>query len=387
LAKNTRLVKNFLRILVCPLDWGIGHATRCVPVIRQLREQNHEIIIAADGQGLEFLQRYFSDLKFIRFRGMRIKYPSGRRMIPKMIIQSPAILFNIFSEHQHLKKIIKDKKPDVVISDNRFGLWSKEVYSIYMTHQVMIKAPANLKWAEPLLHKAHRWFIRQYDECWIPDLPGDINLSGDLSHKYPIPANAKYIGLLSRFESNISHSPPPHVPQSPPLPVSPSPRLPVPSSPDLLFLLSGPEPQRTIFEKIILKELEQHRGLHAVILQGLPGNYKEHSPAPGVMVLNHLPDGELAELVSISRIIVCRPGYSTLMDLIALGRNAILVTTPGQTEQEYLAENLSSKGSFYSIEQDKFNLDEVLEAGKKLKQSPEFLFLTGNFQSTINISI
>jgi len=327
----------------------MGHATRCVPVINELRRKNYEVILAADSRPYDFLQEYFPDLELVRFPGVRITYPPGKNMTGKMMARAPHILLSIYREHRRLKKIIREYDIDVVISDNRFGLWSKEVYSVYMTHQVLIKAPERLHWAEPWLSRVHRWFMNHYDECWIPDLPGHPNLSGDLGHLYPLPKNSKYTGLLSRFEN----------------PKSPNPQI--PKSPNL-FLLSGPEPQRTIFEQIILKELAKHPGLEAVILQGLPGDPQQKSPLPGVEMYNHLPDIDMVRLIREAGLIICRPGYSTLMDLAVLGRNAVLVPTPGQTEQEYLARNLSGTGAFYAMSQEQFSLDEALREGAKLAE-------------------
>jgi UDP:flavonoid glycosyltransferase YjiC (YdhE family) len=331
----------------------MGHATRCVPVIRQLLAQNHKVVIAADGSPLQFLKGYFPDLEFIRFPGARIIYPSGNNMVMKMMLQSPSILFNIYRENQHLKKIIKETGADVVISDNRFGLWSRQAYSVYITHQVMIKAPGKLKWTEPLFFRLHRWFINQYDECWIPDLPGENKLSGDLGHKYPVPGNASFVGLLSRFEQ-------PDESQSAVI---------TDNSPDLLFMLSGPEPQRTILEDRIMKETEAYPDLKVVILQGLPGEFRKQSPSPGITIFNHLPDHEMSRLICGAGAIICRPGYSTLMDLATLGRNALLIPTPGQTEQEYLAERLAASGSFRTISQDDFNLTRALAEVKLMPAS------------------
>ena len=237
------------------------------------------------------------------------------------------------------------------------GCGRKKVYSIYMTHQLMIKAPERMKWVEPLLHKAHHWFIKRYDECWIPDIPGEKNLSGDLSHKYPLPSNAHFIGILSRFNADNDLGGQKVEEQRP----------------DLLFLLSGPEPQRSIFEEIVLKELTLHPHENVVILRGLPGNPEHTSPLPGVISYNHLPDEEISRLISTSGLIICRPGYSTMMDLVTLGRNAILVPTPGQTEQEYLAGNLSKDGLFNWLEQDSFTLSLALVAGRKLSKSIDFI--------------
>lgn len=350
------MVKNIFRILVCPLDWGIGHATRCVPIIRQLLYENHEVIIAADGRALDFLKSYFPELKFVRFPGFRVTYPSGSNMVLKMALQSPAILSNIFREHRRLKKIIRDYGIDVVISDNRFGLWSKKAYSVYMTHQLMIKAPVKINRTEPILYRIHRWIIKQYDECWVPDLPGEKNLSGDLGHKQPLPINGFYIGILSRFSEDGGRLNPPVTS----------------SAPDLLVLLSGPEPQRTMLEKLILKQLEDFRDLDVVILQGLPGKPEMRSPLPRVTVINHLEDEKFSELVMNAGVIICRPGYSTIMDLVVLGRSAILVPTPGQTEQEYLACYLSSNGTFHRIDQASFTLSEAMAAGRELPEIFDF---------------
>jgi predicted glycosyltransferase len=357
LTKYTRLVKKISRILICPLDWGIGHATRCVPVIRQLMKNKYHVIIAADGRPFEFLKAYFPELESIRLPGFRVSYPEGKNMVMKMAWQSPAILYEIYRDHNRLQKIIRDNKIDCVISDNRFGMWSKTVYSVYITHQLMIKAPDRMKWAEHLLHRAHQWVIGHYDECWIPDIPGEKNLSGDLGHKFPLPTDGHFIGLLSRFDNDIREN---NV---------------IPKGPELLFLLSGPEPQRSIFEKIILKELELHPQQNAIILKGIPGEPEQSSTLPGVVIYNHLPDRAISHLIRSARTIICRPGYSTLMDLVTLGRNAVLVPTPGQTEQEYLAGHLSANGMFIMMEQDGFSLSAAVEAGKDL---PGFIGFTND---------
>jgi predicted glycosyltransferase len=350
------LVKKNSRILICPLDWGIGHATRCVPVIRQLLLQKHEVIIAADGRPLDFLKEYFPELVFIRLSGFRVSYPEKKNMVLKMALQSPFILYGIYREHIRLKKIIRDNKIDVVISDNRFGMWSKKAYSVYITHQLMIMAPKRMKWAEPFLHKAHQLIISHYNECWVPDLPGRKSLSGDLSHQHPLPENGHFVGFLSRFDKEI--------------------RLVFPdettNKPELLVMLSGPEPQRSIFEDIVLNELKVDPQHNVIILRGLPGKAAQSSPLPGVKIYNHMPDEEISKLIISAGTIICRPGYSTIMDLVTLGRNAILVPTPGQTEQEYLAEHLSKDSSFCRIEQEGFSLGEALKAGKELTEFIDF---------------
>jgi predicted glycosyltransferase len=271
-----------------------------------------------------------------------------------MSVQSPSIIYGIFREHRQLEEIIRDYRIDAVISDNRFGMWSKKVYSVYMTHQLQIKAPERMKWAEPWLYKAHQWFISKYNECWVPDFPGSNNLSGDLSHQYPLPGNSHFIGFLSRFNTeNILVDTDDST-----------------KGPEVLIMLSGPEPQRSIFEDIILKEMAVLPQQNVVILRGLPGKSVQSSPLPGVVSYNHLPDKKISRLIRSAGTIICRPGYSTIMDLVTLGRNAILVPTPGQTEQEYLAVYLSTKGQFIRMEQEGFSLSAAIKAGKEL---PEFI--------------
>ena len=215
------------RILVCPLDWGLGHATRCVPVIRLLLQHNAEVIIAGDGSSLELLKKEFPQLKFLFLKGYNISYPKNENMILKMMFSAPKILSRIIIEHQTLKKIIKQNNIDVVISDNRYGLWNKEIKSIFITHQLMIKTP----FAEKLLHDLVLFFVSKYDECWVPDVETENNLSGDLAHRYPVLKNTFFVGLLSRFKTvqkiNLYKY-------------------------DVLAIVSGPEPQRSIFEKTVI---------------------------------------------------------------------------------------------------------------------------------------
>jgi len=346
-------VKNIFRILVCPLDWGIGHAARMVTVIKHLLDTNYEVIIAADGMPLAFLKGYFPDLDFISLPGYKVSYPSGQNMALKIVRQAPGILWQSRREHHRLEKIITDHKIDIVVSDNRFGLWSKKAYSVYVTHQIFIKAPESLKWTEPLLHHFHKWFIRKYNECWVPDLPGTNNLSGDLAHKHPLPPNAYFIGALSRFQKDA-------------LTTSDTEKG---LRPDVLVMLSGPEPQRTILENIVINELSQHNDLNIVILRGLPGKQNLHTQFQGVTVFNHLQDEEMRELIISAGVIICRSGYSTIMDLAMLGKSAVLVPTPGQTEQEYLAGYLTEKGWFLRLTQNEFSISEALELAKKMPGS------------------
>jgi hypothetical protein len=193
------LIAHSSKILVAPLNWGLGHATRCVPIVRALLAEDKEVVLAGEGFVLEFLKKEFPHLQTIEFKGISIKYSSANSQVWAILRQIPKIFFAIIKEHFELKKIIETHNIKCVISDNRFGLWNKKIYTIYITHQILIKLPEKFSWLEKITYHIHNQYIKKYNECWIPDFADENNLSGDLSHKYPPPKNAKFIGILSRF--------------------------------------------------------------------------------------------------------------------------------------------------------------------------------------------
>jgi len=322
-----------------------------------LLQKGAEVTIVASGQPLAFLKLTFPELTAVKSTGIKVTYPESGSMALKMALSAPGFLTEIFKEHRWLEQFVKENKVDAVISDNRFGFWSNRVPSIYITHQVLIRLPGRMKVFEPLMYRLHGQFICRYTECWIPDAEGEPNLSGDLSHKYSRPGNAFYIGPLTRFlgyqykaeEEDLKF-------QS-----------------DLLVILSGPEPQRSILEKIIHREIEKEPGMKVTILQGKPKNWGTGEERNGTKVYSHLEDHQIARLIRNARQIVCRPGYSTVMDLAILKRRALLVPTPGQTEQEYLGRYLSEKGWFRQVSQEKLSIEEIMAASRKETLSlPDF---------------
>ena len=339
------------KILIAPLDWGLGHATRSIPLITGLLAEGCEVLIAADRTIQALLEQEFPELTFLPLKGYRIQYSQQKKWLPlKIILQIPRLLFSIFSEHQWLKKVVKDHSIDAIISDNRFGLYHKYIPSIYITHQLLIIT--GNRFTERLLMKLNYCFIKKYYECWIPDFEGDSNIAGQLSHPSPLPANIKYIGGLSRFETK------------------PCAELKY----DLLILLSGPEPQRTIFEKELLFQLKEYNGT-ALLVQGLPKANKisKTNENNTIHVRNHIATQELNLVIEQSKIIISRSGYTTVMDMLKLQKKAILIPTPGQTEQEYLAQYLMLRKLFYSVEQHEFLLSDALE------KADQFPYLHSSF--------
>ena len=187
------------KILVAPLDWGLGHATRRIPVIRTLLDNGLQVIVAADGMAKKLLQQEFPEIDFIYLPGYNILYSHNKYWLPlKIILQVPKILFRIFKEHISLKKIVKEHSIDAVISDNRFGLYHSGVPCVYITHQLLIKT--GNRFSEKIAQKIHYWFIKKYNQCWVPDNGGIYNVAGALSHPVHLPPNVHYIGCISRFE-------------------------------------------------------------------------------------------------------------------------------------------------------------------------------------------
>ena len=336
-VKKSRIEPPAPRVLIVPLDWGLGHATRCIPIINELIKQKCEVIIAADGDPFFLLKKEFPGLVFLRIKGYKIKYGHNRKWLPfKLFLQLPKIISCIWRENVWLEKIIDEYQIDSVISDNRFGAYNKRIPCVYITHQLYINT-GNV-FSEKIAQKIHYHFIKKYSNCWVPDFK-ENGLAGELSHPAGIPSNVLYIGPLSRFEKINA----------------------VPKIYNLLISLSGPEPQRTIFERMILTQLKTFRK-KVLLVRGLPRqNKKPAADMESIEIVNHLSAEELNVAFQQAEIILSRSGYSTIMDLVKLGRNAILVPTPGQTEQEYLSDYLMDKKYFYSVRQNNFSLETTID--------------------------
>ncbi len=342
---------NVKKILVCPLSWGLGHASRLIPVIHELVQNKFDVYVGAAGYSSELLRQEFPGLKFLKFPSFTITYGKKKSLSLQIFMQLPKIIYEIIKEHIALKKLVKNYSIDLVISDNRFGLWSKRAASVYITHQVRVILPAYLKFIEPLIYRLNKLIISKYDECWIPDFADPLNnLSGALSHMNELPANIKFIGPLSRFNMYPVNS-----------------HLKVKYRYDLVIILSGPEPQRSVIEEQLVSEIH-NSDYRALIVQGKPGIKQIMRASENITLASHFSTAEFLNMINRSRYIICRSGYSTIMDLVALKRTAILIPTPGQTEQEYLARYLSKY--FYCTEQNNFSLIKAIEEIRKYKPLP-----------------
>ncbi|PUZ26642.1 conserved hypothetical protein [Chitinophaga costaii] len=330
-----------VKILIVPLDWGLGHATRDIPIIHELLNAGCTVLIAAEGKHAALLSQEFPQLTILPLRGYRIAYAQkGKFFGLKIIQQIPQILSAIRNERRWLRALLKTHQVDAVISDNRFGLYHKDFPTVIISHQLLIKTPYG-GWPERWLKALNYRYIRKYRHCWVPDYAGANNLSGELSHPHPLPPNVQYLGCLSRFELQEN----------------------VPQQYDLLVLISGPEPQRTNLENLVLSQI-RHLPIKALIVSGKPGTPEMTQVSDSVQQVNHMNATQLNEAMQAAAMVLSRSGYTTLMDLTKLNKKAILVPTPGQSEQVYLGEWLMEKGYFYSVKQEDFDLVKVLEAVK-----------------------
>ena len=317
------------KILIAPLNWGLGHVARCIPIIQALEKMGVTVILASDGVAFHLLKAEFPHLPIHRLPSYRITY-STPNMVRNIARQIPRILLAIRAEHRATERLVQEHGITHILSDNRYGCFSSHAHSILLTHQLHLRVPNRLlQWlANGLLRQA----LSKFDRIWVPDIAGSPNLSGALSHGPAAHTHTQYVGILSRMRPG---------PQE--------------REYDVAVVLSGPEPQRSILENRLL---EQAMSLPQkfIFIQGKTQSKQHYFAADNVEVISYLTSKELNNRLLSSRIIVCRSGYSSLMDLAALGKRAILVPTPGQTEQEYLADSFAGQNIFLCQQQDKLNL-------------------------------
>ncbi len=316
-------------------------------------KMNNRVIIAAADSLLPFFRSELPGVTCISFPGFKPRYSGVFPQYLVLFLQIPMLLYHSVREHFMLRKIIHDFCVDIVISDNRFGLWNKSVKTVYVTHQIRIPFPKFLRVFEFIGIFLHREIIRKYSYCFIPDLPGEINISGRLSHGLRLPLNTMYTGLLSRFAGLGTHE-----------------KTKIPDNDYTVLILSGPEPLKTLFENK-LTSIFKDKDEALVILEGRPGTGSGISSTGKIIKYGHLPSHEMRDILKGSRSIITRGGYSTIMELITLGCSALLIPTPGQTEQEYLSDYLSAKGWFTTIVQNRF--DRFTEIPANIQTLPDII--------------
>jgi uncharacterized protein (TIGR00661 family) len=319
-------------ILYCPLDWGLGHATRIIPLIQKNLAEGHRVVLAGYGRSGELLKNEFSMLEFIDFPGFRVQYQFRNWLLMNLVLQLPLFVWHLYREHYLLEKIIEKIKPTRIISDNRYGAWSSQIESVLITHQLNPQLPVYLKFGQPCVQWLTKQFIARFHRCWIPDWPAPNSLSGNLSRMRHIPSNVEFIGPLSRFVNKTGVKGRGNF---------------------VLVILSGPEPERTRFQNICISKLKE-LNVPAIIVLGVTEKRNEYHRDGNILKVNYLSMSRLNYLVSSCRLVICRSGYSSIMDLVATATPALLIPTSGQTEQLYLAKHLQNHRLFRCVSQRSF---------------------------------
>lgn len=316
-----------MRILVAPLNWGLGHASRCISLIERLQSDGNEVVLGGDGESLTLLRKHFPDLAVLPLAPLNLRYGKGKRQVWAIVRSLPKIVRSAVRDHKMLADYLRYEQIDEVISDNRFGLYSDRTRCIYMTHQLVVALPRPWRWLEPMVERLHRKIISRFDACWIPDnacgKDRSQGLGGRLSHPEVLPKHSEYIGPLSRFEGK-DYQPD--------------------TTYSVVAILSGLEPQRTIFENEIVSRYENSDETVLVVrgkIQSPPTVIKHRN----ITIIPWLNDKHTAAYLLGAKLIVCRSGYSSVMDMYALGvmNKVDWHPTPGQPEQEYLAEYMKSQ--------------------------------------------
>jgi uncharacterized protein (TIGR00661 family) len=325
------------KVLIAPLDWGLGHATRCIPVIRELGRQHCTVLVAGSGDSLLLLKREFPHLGFFSLPGYDPRYPLNGSMVWAMATQLPRFLRVISREHREIERIIADEKVNLLISDNRYGCWSQKIPCAFITHQNNVLMPKRFGWLQLFVRQSSDMLINRFDFRWIPDYPGANSHAGRLTETAvsELIAKTAYMGTLSRFE----------------------PRNRPGKQYDVVAVLSGPEPQRTALEGTLVPQLKAS-GLRFMVIRGLPN---EQVRGTDDRIVNFLASDELQDCLEAADLVIARSGYSTVMDMSALGKKVVFIPTPGQTEQEYLASRMMEKGIAFFMKQNEFHLSTALQ--------------------------
>lgn len=325
------------KILIAPLNWGLGHATRCMPIINLLLNKGVEVQIASDGRAFHLLKKEYPNLILHELPSYNIIY-KGSNVYGNMFWQLPKIQLAIQREKIAVRKIVQQQNIDIIISDNRFGCRNSLTKNIFITHQLNILLPSAT--LTKTISMFNQKMIKAFDVCWIPDYESKNKYSGTLSVAKNL-ENLQFIGPLSRMK-----------------------KLDIEKKNEVVVVLSGPEPQRTYLQDLIIRQAKSI-DKKFLIIGGMTEQQENIEFANNITFKSFMQSEELNQVMSSADMIICRSGYSTIMDLGMLGKQAILIPTPGQPEQEYLATYFMEQGTFYASAQKDFDLAKALLESEK----------------------
>ncbi|MFM6994407.1 MAG: glycosyltransferase [Sediminibacterium sp.] len=330
---------NKQKICIAPLDWGLGHATRCISLAKALVQLDYQVFIASEGHHEVILREALPEATFLPLPGYRIQYSKEAKwFLLKMIAQLPKIIFSVYYERNWLRKMQKQFKFDVILSDNRFGFYHNKVASVFITHQLNIQS--GFAWTNRIINVLQYRFIKKFDALWVPDIEGEKNYAGILSNPSKKPSiPIWYMGALSRLQPSVNHT--------------------IQNKIRFLGIVSGPEPQRTLFENALWMQGNAGEDTFAIVA-GRPVGNNEPTTSNKGKLYPHANGTDLADLINAAEYIIFRGGYTSLMELIPFKKKLIIIPTPGQTEQEYLANWWALNHWAICYHQEGFNLKEAL---------------------------
>jgi len=339
------------RVLISPLNWGLGHAMRDIPVIKTLLAHDHEVTIAATGNALAALRREFPECRFIDFPDYPVPYGSSRFFLPRFILSLPLLLKAIAQERKTIRKICESDPYDLIISDNRLGVYSQTIPSLFISHQLHYHMPLALWPVEILATDLSALLHEKFNHIIVPDNPpGPLALAGKLSRpETDITRDRAYFtGILSS-----------------------TPRIDCPADIDYLFLISGPEPQRTRLEEILLPHIGELDG-NVTVLLGSPQRAAVSTETKNCTIRSYVSNDEKIQLMNRATFIICRSGYTTMMELAELHKKkGLFIPTPGQTEQEYLSWYYRKNRWFHSQSQYSLSLADDIRIAQEFSGFPD----------------
>ncbi|MFA4824750.1 MAG: glycosyltransferase family 4 protein [Methanoregula sp.] len=339
------------QVLLSPLSWGLGHAMRDIPIIRTLIAHDHDVTIAACGNALSALKQEFPQCRFIEFEDYPSPYSSGSLFLPKFFLYLPILLRAVSNERQNLAKILSRDRYDLIISDNRLGAYSSNVPSVFISHQLHYHMPLALWPVELFALRVNTYLHQKYDRIIVPDNPpGPLSLAGKLSLPGSDETRSKafFSGILTSIQKRDCAE-----------------------DLDYLVLISGPEPQRTKLEEILLPSIHELDGKNVVLL-GSPKRKTEITGTDTCTVKGYVSNEEKVDLMNRAKFVICRSGYTTMMELAELKKkHGLFIPTPGQTEQEYLSWYYQKQGWFHSQSQYRLDLAVDLPAAQAYSGFPD----------------
>ena len=338
-------------VLVSPLSWGLGHATRDLPIIRYLLERGHHVTIAAEDRALTLLEREAPECDFERIPDYPPPYSSGKHFVPKFVAMAPAMLWAIEMESVRVRRLFRRRQFDLILSDNRFRIRSRRVPSFVLTHQLRFMTPPGLEAFERLTEFFNYVHLNPFDRIIVPDAADlEQNLSGRLSHDMRHLRDSPkvyYAGPLSSVR-----------------------KMDVEQDVDLFISISGPEPPRTQLENTILEKVREVEADRIVVALGKPEVTETREIDGRIEVHGFLDRAKQQEMLNRARFVVCRSGYTTVMELAELGRKALFIPTPGQTEQVYLGRYYEERGFFHTVGQYEMDLPSDIEKARTYTGPP-----------------